>query len=193
MVLFSLDFDNLFFWFLFFFCEYAWWLPQVKFGNTLRRFTAYTDETGLLDLDMCLLKQKIHSFFNFASDANLALIYIDEDGDMVTLVDDEGLCEAISQSLNPLGINVSLNGTIAKRSKFRLKISSSPKGSCHVRRPQSPTDSGDFERVLKFLDEPISDVFLKKSVEIITKATSLVLIQFVNDLSKLKSSHLGSV
>ena len=112
---------------------------------------------------------------------------------MVTLVDDEDLCEAISQSLNPLRINVSLNDTRAKRSKFRLKMSSSPKGSCHVRRLPSLTDSCNCERASKFLPEPISDVFLKKSVELITKATYIVVIQFVDYLSKLQSSHLGLV
>ncbi|OMO78349.1 Phox/Bem1p, partial [Corchorus capsularis] len=162
---------------------------KVKYGDTLRRFTAYPDETGLLDLDMNSLKQKIHSMFNFASDANLTLVYIDEDGDMVTFVDDEDLCEAISQDLNPLRINVSLNNTRARRSKFRLKISSSCRRSC----PLSPTDSGDFERPLKFLSDPSLDVFQKIFVEIIAKATTLVLMKFVDYLSKLESSLQGSL
>ncbi|OMO80047.1 Phox/Bem1p [Corchorus olitorius] len=166
---------------------------KVKYGDTLRRFTAYPDETGLLDLDMNLLKQKIHSMFNFASDANLTLVYIDEDGDMVTLVDDEDLCEAISQDLNPLRINVSLNNTRAKRSKFRLKISCSCRRSCHVRCPLSPTDSGDFERPLKFLSDPILEAFHKIYVELIAKAISIVLMKFVDYLSKLESSLQGSL
>lgn len=48
-----------------------------------------------------------------------------------------------------------------------------------------------FERAFKLSDESISDVFLKKSLELIAEATSPVLLQYVDYLSKLQPSHTG--
>ncbi|TKY55259.1 BRCA1 protein [Spatholobus suberectus] len=58
---------------------------KVKYGDTLRRFSACVDENNRLDLDMVGLRAKICSIFSFSADANLILRYVDEDGDLVTL------------------------------------------------------------------------------------------------------------
>ncbi|KAF5726722.1 hypothetical protein HS088_TW22G00404 [Tripterygium wilfordii] len=79
---------------------------KVKFQDTLMRFTLYYDEDGLLDLNMLGLKDKIRTFYNFGPAMDLNLTYIDEDSDVVTLVDDDDLDEAVRQNLNPLRITV---------------------------------------------------------------------------------------
>ncbi|KAF3436927.1 hypothetical protein FNV43_RR19680 [Rhamnella rubrinervis] len=63
---------------------------KVKYGNSLRRFNAGVDENAQLDLDMDGLRAKIFLSLVFP-DADLTLTYIDEDGDVVTLVDDDDL------------------------------------------------------------------------------------------------------
>ncbi|EPS74266.1 hypothetical protein M569_00491 [Genlisea aurea] len=81
---------------------------KVKYGDVLRRFKVNTFERKL-DLDFDGLKKKIVSLFNFASNAKLMLTYTDEDGDVVTLGDDNDLIDAVHQHLNPLRITVKLS------------------------------------------------------------------------------------
>ncbi|KAK1422357.1 hypothetical protein QVD17_25423 [Tagetes erecta] len=83
---------------------------KVKYGETLRRLIVSISESKLV-LDMVMLKEKIHSFFNFGSSVVFTMTYVDEDGDMVTLVDDDDLLDVVRQSLNPLRITVNLNSS----------------------------------------------------------------------------------
>lgn len=81
---------------------------KVKHGDTLRRIGAYVHGQHM-DLNMSKLKSKIISLFKITHDPELILTYTDEDGDIVTLDDDDELRDAvIGQRLNPLRINVQL-------------------------------------------------------------------------------------
>ncbi|PIA62083.1 hypothetical protein AQUCO_00200225v1 [Aquilegia coerulea] len=84
----------------------------VKYENTLRRFNVLPNGNGSLDLDMAGLRAKIFHLFKFTPDADVTLTYADEDDDMVNLVDNADLRDAIKQRLNPLRIVVLLTGKI---------------------------------------------------------------------------------
>lgn len=79
---------------------------KVKYGDTLRRFSVLSNGNGPLDLDMAGLQAKIRNLFKLTSDSDITLTYIDEDNDIVTLVDDADLRDAVKQDLNPLRINI---------------------------------------------------------------------------------------
>ncbi|MQL05523.1 hypothetical protein EI015_25970, partial [Escherichia coli] len=82
---------------------------KVKYGDILRRFSARVNQNNQLDLDMVGLRAKICSLFNFTADANLMLRYVDEDGDLVTLVDDADLHDMMRQDLKFLRIDVHMS------------------------------------------------------------------------------------
>ena len=75
---------------------------KVKYGNTLRRFNACVDENGQLDLDINGLRAKVITLFNLVPDADVTLTHIDEDGDVVTLVDDEDLHDVMKSLVRSL-------------------------------------------------------------------------------------------
>lgn len=79
---------------------------KAKYGDTLRRFNVRVDENSRLDINMVGLRAKICSVFNLATDANFILRYVDEDGDLVNLVDDEDLHDVMRQQLKFLRIDV---------------------------------------------------------------------------------------
>ncbi|KAL0385136.1 UNVERIFIED_CONTAM: protein JOKA2 [Sesamum radiatum] len=81
---------------------------KVKYGDMLRRFNAEIVEEDL-NLSMDGLRKKIRSLFSLAPDTELMLTYIDEDGDVVTLVDDDDLHDVVKQALNPLRITIKVN------------------------------------------------------------------------------------
>ncbi|XP_068464868.1 protein JOKA2 isoform X2 [Phaseolus vulgaris] len=102
---------------------------KVKYGDTLRRFTARVDEINRLDLDMVGLRQKICSIFGFGADANLILRYVDEDGDLVTLVDDDDLRDVMRQQLKFLRIEVLMNNDDGAKSNAWSSGSATPSKS----------------------------------------------------------------
>uniref|UniRef100_A0A5B7C0L9 ZZ-type domain-containing protein n=1 Tax=Davidia involucrata TaxID=16924 RepID=A0A5B7C0L9_DAVIN len=165
---------------------------KVKYSDTLRRFTAYVDENGLLDLDMAGLKMKIHCLFRFSPDADLTMTYIDEDKDEVTLVDDDDLCNATRQNLNPLRINVQLSSIRDRGSESKVNKSYAPKGPVRVERLLTHIVSNDNE-ISKSPEEPMPNVLSTLSHELTTKATSLLLTKFMECLSKLELSKPGPV
>ncbi|GKE74166.1 protein NBR1 [Tanacetum coccineum] len=61
---------------------------QVKYGETLRRFTSSVDENKLA-LDIAMLRSKIHTLFPFDSKVEFTMTYVDKDGDSITLTDDD--------------------------------------------------------------------------------------------------------
>ncbi|GJR09663.1 E3 ubiquitin protein ligase HEL2 [Tanacetum coccineum] len=63
-------------------------IRQVKYGETLRRFTSSVDENKLA-LDIAMLRSKIHTLFPFDSKVEFTMTYVDKDGDSVTLTDDD--------------------------------------------------------------------------------------------------------
>ncbi|XP_010663097.1 protein JOKA2 isoform X2 [Vitis vinifera] len=115
---------------------------KVKYGNTLRRFNACLDENGELDLDINGLRAKVITLFNLVPDADLTLTYIDEDGDVVTLVDDEDLHDVMRQRLKFLRITVLLNIEKDGRSHTRSSGSSTPMRSPFNLRPFQDGNAG---------------------------------------------------
>lgn len=78
---------------------------QVKYAETVRRFSTRVVD-GKFDLNMDRLREKIVGLFKFSPRTELTITYIDVDGDVVTLADDEDLHDVVRQGLNPLRITV---------------------------------------------------------------------------------------
>lgn len=158
----------------------------MKYGNSLRRFNAGVDENAQLDLDMDGLRAKILSLFSFPPDADLSLTYIDEDGDAVTLVDDDDLRDAMKQQLKFLRIDVVLKND--KGGKFSTRSSgiSTPLRSPRGNHPLPNINSGAAPEVLKSLTEPLREVFSKLSLDLASKATSSspLFSELIDSLSK---------
>ncbi|XWS47643.1 hypothetical protein CRYUN_Cryun13aG0001700 [Craigia yunnanensis] len=173
------------------------WL-QVKYRDTLRRFNARIDDGEQLDLNMAGLRAKIIGLFNFPSDTELTLTYIDEDGDVVTLVDDDDLCDVMRQRLKFLRIDVQLNNDKLGKPYSGSSGSSTPLRSTSVQPPLSSFNTGAAD-VLKSVPEPLrdalSEVFSKLSLDVASKAASAspVLVDLVECLSRMGQSYLNPV
>ncbi|XVF11159.1 hypothetical protein REPUB_Repub08aG0001900 [Reevesia pubescens] len=172
-------------------------LIQVKYRDILRRFNARIDDGEQLDLNMAGLRAKIIALFNFPFDAQLSLTYIDEDGDVVTLVDDDDLCDVMRQRLKFLRIDVQLNNDKLGKPYAGSSGSSTPLRSPSVQLPLGlHTDAAD---VLKSVPEPLrdalSEVFSKLSFDVVSKAASAspVLGDLVECLSKMGQSYMSPV
>ncbi|CAN4100530.1 unnamed protein product [Withania somnifera] len=143
---------------------------MVKYGETLRRFNArVADDKIGLNIDG--LRDKIFQLFKFPPDSELKLTYIDEDGDVVTLVDDEDLHDIRRQDLDPLRISVRLNTEKLGRSSGTSSGNADP-----LRAPLVPptllnTNSSVSDR-LKSLRESKSRKILKHSADVASKASS---------------------
>lgn len=100
---------------------------KVKYGDTLKRFGAYVHGQSM-DYNMTTLRAKIIDLFKFSPDVYLILNYIDEDGDVVALNDDDELRDAaISQHLNPLRITVQMKANPSGKPDSKpLTASSAP-------------------------------------------------------------------
>ncbi|ONI08228.1 hypothetical protein PRUPE_5G165900 [Prunus persica] len=101
---------------------------KVKLGDKLRYFEARVDKNGELDLNMAGLREKICGLFHLPPGADITLTYIDEDRDVVTLVDDDDLRDAMRQHLKSFRIDVLMNDdkdvgkySSSKRSKSQGK------------------------------------------------------------------------
>ncbi|KAL7191889.1 hypothetical protein ACSBR2_023880 [Camellia fascicularis] len=165
---------------------------KVKYGETLRRFNARVNEAGRLDLDMGGLREKVLSLFNFASDVDLTLTYIDEDGDIVTFVDEEDLHDVMRQSLNPLRISVKLNSDKGGRSYTRSSGSSTPMRSPRVQYPLPNLNSGVSE-FLKSVPEPFREALSKLSLDFVSRPASSTpgLAELFDSFSKLGQSYIN--
>ncbi|KAA8542243.1 hypothetical protein F0562_023621 [Nyssa sinensis] len=164
---------------------------KVKYGDTLRRFGARLDENEQLDLDMGQLREKVLSLFNFAPDADLTFTYIDEDGDVVTLVDEEDLLDVVRQGLNPLRVTVTLNTEKSGRTYSRSSGSSTPMRSPRVQHP-FPTSVAE---ILKSVPEPFREAVSKLSLDLASKAESSApgLAELVDSFSKMGQYYLNPV
>lgn len=78
---------------------------QVMHAEIVRRFNTRVVD-GKFDLNMDRLREKIVGLFKFSPGTELRITYFDEDGDVITLVDDEDLHDVARQGLNPLRITV---------------------------------------------------------------------------------------
>ncbi|XP_058193808.1 protein JOKA2-like isoform X2 [Rhododendron vialii] len=162
---------------------------KVNHGETLRRINGRVNEDGQLDLDLDGLRVKVCGLFKFAAEADFTLTYVDEDGDIVTLVDDEDLRDAMSQSLNPLRIAVKLNER-SGRSYTRSSGSSTPMRSPSVQNPVPNLDRSVSE-ILKSVPEPVREALSKISLDLASKASSSVpgLAELVDCFSKMGQSY----
>ncbi|KAE8665912.1 Kinase superfamily protein [Hibiscus syriacus] len=170
---------------------------KVKYGDTLRRFSARVDDGEELGLDMAGLRAKIKGLFYFPVDTEFSLTYIDEDGDVITLVDDDDLLDAMRQRLKFLRINVKRdNDKLCKPYGALSRISTLR--SPPFQPPSEGINAGAAD-VLKTLPEPlrgaISDAFSKLSLDAALKAASArpVLGDIVECLSKMGQSYLSPV
>jgi len=92
---------------------------QVKFGNTVMHFNVRVDVNNQMNLDMVGLRAKIRSYFNFNADANFSLRYVDEEGDLVNLMDDDDLHDIMRLQLEFLRIEVHDNGLSLRKKIIR--------------------------------------------------------------------------
>lgn len=165
---------------------------KVKFGETLRRFTASIDDEKL-PLDHVTLRTKIRSLFNFNPEADFTLTYVDEDGDVVTLADDDDLHDVVRQSLNPLRITVTLNNSNSGASTG----TSTPLRSPQPQLPQLPQlPLGPFPpallEFLKSMPKPLGDQLAKLPLELASKATSSTPV--ISDLvEKMTAAYLNQL
>ncbi|MCO5579323.1 hypothetical protein L7F22_033178 [Adiantum nelumboides] len=86
---------------------------KVKFQDTLRRWVAQAPDADSLAVTFKDLEFKIRELFHLPMSTLLAITYVDNDSDVVTLADDQDLLDAcFVQHLNPLRLNVQVvNGS----------------------------------------------------------------------------------
>ncbi|TYJ42201.1 hypothetical protein E1A91_A03G072400v1 [Gossypium mustelinum] len=169
---------------------------KVKYGNTLRRFNARIVDGERLDLNMTGLRAKIMGLFNFPFDTELTLTYIDEDGDIVTLVDDDDLCDVMRQRLKFLRINVQLNNDKLNKPYTRSSGGSTPLRSPSVQPPLPSFNTASADALNSVpvpLRDALTEVFSKLSVEVASKASSAspLLGDLLESLSKMGQSYLS--
>lgn len=160
---------------------------KVKFEETLRRFSALIHDKKLA-LDVITLRAKICSLFSFDSDADFTLTYVDEDGDEVTLADDDDIHDVVRQSLNPLRITVKLNNGKPDESSGK----STPLRSPQDQLPFQSLNSGVSE-ILKSVPEPFRDVLAKLPLDLASKASSSApgIAELVEKLTKTYLNQLS--
>ncbi|KAK2663662.1 hypothetical protein Ddye_002236 [Dipteronia dyeriana] len=168
---------------------------KVKYGDTLRRFNASIDENEKLDLDINGLREKILGLFNFPPDADLTLTYVDEDGDIVTLVDDDDLCDVMRQRLKFLRINVQLNSDKNGRSSYARSSGSSTPMRPPRFQPPLPDLNNKVAEILKSVPESLREVLSKQSLDFASKSASSnpMLADLVESFLKMGFSHLSPV
>lgn len=164
----------------------------MHYADTLRRFNALVDENGKLELDINGLKEKVTGLFNFPPHADLTLTYVDEDGDVVTLVDNEDLSDVMRQRLKFLRINVQLNNERAGRSYARSSRSSTPMRSPRVQQPLP--DLNKVTEILKAVPDSLREALTKQSLDIASKAaaTTPLLVDIVESFLKMGLSQLNT-
>ncbi|KAG1331413.1 protein NBR1 [Cocos nucifera] len=126
-----------------------------------------------MDYDMSKLRRKIINSFYLSPDAELILTYTDDDGDIITLGDDDDLRDAaVSQRLNPLRINVQLKSSTGRLSDPESQTENhAPKTSPEIKN-QLPQVSFAVDEALKSLPEPFCSALSKLSQDFFLKALS---------------------
>ncbi|XP_038894266.1 protein JOKA2 isoform X2 [Benincasa hispida] len=161
-------------------------VTKVRYGEMLRRFSVRVHENGRLDLDINGLREKIRNLFSFSSDDDFTMTYIDEDGDVVTLVNDDDLHELMRQQLKFLKIDVHLRNKENDQSGDRSDGSSTPMTSD---RSYQNVCSG-ISDVLKSMPEPLPEFCSQLLLGIASKAVANpVLSEFVQSFIQLRNTH----
>ncbi|KAK1433851.1 hypothetical protein QVD17_10769 [Tagetes erecta] len=157
---------------------------KVKFGETLRRFNAFINDKKLA-LDIVMLREKIRGLFSFGSDVEFTMTYVDEDGDVVTLAEDDDLHDVVKQSLNPVRITVSLNSSNSNASS----------GNSTPMTSQDPLPIPNHHGLAEILDSiPVAlrEVFVNTPYDLASKSTSSNPI-IADIMEKLKNVYLNQV
>ncbi|KAG6525479.1 protein JOKA2-like [Zingiber officinale] len=160
---------------------------KVKYGDTLKRFSAHVHGEAI-DHNMTILRKKIVSLFKLSSEADLVLTYIDEDGDVVALDDDDELHDAaINQHLNPLRINICLKSNTSAVSNLKKENASYATAVPEQEESQSPEIISIINEVLKPVPEPLRSSFSKFSTDFLPKiaSSSPVVADIVDHIAKL--------
>uniref|UniRef100_A0A0E0BWQ2 ZZ-type domain-containing protein n=2 Tax=Oryza meridionalis TaxID=40149 RepID=A0A0E0BWQ2_9ORYZ len=160
---------------------------KVKFGGTLKRFTAFVNGPHF-DLNLAALRSKIASAFKFNPDTEFVLTYTDEDGDVVILDDDSDLCDAaICQRLNPLRINVELKSSSDGVHQTKQQILDSISVMSTALEDQLAQVKLAIDEALKFVPEQVPTVLAKISHDLRSKAASSAppLADLLDRLAKL--------
>lgn len=160
---------------------------KVKYGETLRRFNARVADDKL-GFNIDGLNDKIFQLFNFPPNSELTLTYIDEDGDVVTLVDDEDLQDILRQDLDPLRISVRLNTEKLGRSSGTSSGNSTSVRTPLIQLPTIPNINSSVSDLLKSLPKSKSKKSRKSqkhSTDLASKASSTA--REIADLSKALS------
>lgn len=157
----------------------------------LRRFSVKVDENNRLDIDINRLRAKVVDLFSFSSDTDFILTYVDDDGDVVTLVNDDDLDEMMNQHLSFLKINVHLRNKEKGQSHNKSDGSSTRMTS---ERSFQNVCTGISE-VLKSMPEPLPEFCSQLLLDIASKAvTSPVLSELAQSFIRLgnPNAHTGS-
>lgn len=119
---------------------------QVYYGDVLKRFNANLNEKNQLDFDVTGLRAKFISLFKILENSSFIMRYVDEDGKLVTLEDDDDLNDVMNRKLKFLTLYIqrtdenreSCNNNNAKKpfTNWCQKLLLNPFGSCY--------DSNDF-------------------------------------------------
>lgn len=163
---------------------------KVKYGKTLRRFNARVDEAGKLELTVDGLREKIFSLFKLSPKVDLRLTYLDEDGDSVTLADDEDLHDVMRQSLDPLRITANVNAEKGNTSSVRSSGDSIPMNSSPRASHPLPNLNNPASEIFKAL--PQQEALSKLLLDLATKAvtSSPHLPELVQNFSKMLHSYM---
>ncbi|KGN64343.1 protein NBR1 homolog isoform X2 [Cucumis sativus] len=164
---------------------------KVRYGDMLRRFSVKVDENNRLDLDINGLRSKVVDLFSFSSDTDFILTYVDDDGDVVTLVNGDDLDEMMSQHLSFLKINVHL------RNKEKGQSHNKSDGSSTRMTPESSFQNvfPGISEVLKSMPEPLPEFCSQLLLDIASKAVaSPVLSELAQSFIRLgnQNSHSSS-
>lgn len=163
---------------------------KVQYGGTLRRFSSRVVD-GKLDLDMIALRNKVFDLFSFPAGSELDFTYVDEDGDVVKLADNEDLHDIMRQSLNPLRITVRLNTerTVSLRPRGR----STPVTSQPLQLPLQVGNTNVSE-VLNSLPGTVRDTVSKFSTELGLETSSPAgYLVILDSLAKMGLTYLKEV
>ncbi|KAG2678766.1 hypothetical protein I3760_11G018800 [Carya illinoinensis] len=164
---------------------------KIKFGDTLKRMKVPYSYMGMTDL-----RRTIRDLFKFPADADFILTYVDEDGDVVTLFDDDDLFAAVNQSFKAVKIYVQLSNNNAQSGGS--SISTQRLTSLQTQHPYPKIDAGVVAKVSKSVLQQLREALLlhealsKISEDMISKAVSdLVLGELVDFISKTAQTYLN--
>ncbi|KAF5476726.1 hypothetical protein F2P56_003436 [Juglans regia] len=162
---------------------------KIKLGDTFKRIKIRLFR-GRAHFTMTDLRRKIHDLFNFLAGAKFILTYVDEDGDVVTLFDDDDLYDALTQRMKVVKINVQLSNNKGVSSYAQSG------GSISTQRLTSLQTQNQCPKIIKTevskselqLQEALRlhEALSKISEDIVSKAISdPVLVELVDFISKM--------